>query len=33
MVNIPAYSLVYYQNGNQVLDSESLSVAPIAKRR
>ncbi len=33
MVNIPAYSLVYYQNGNQVLDSRVIVGRPIAKRR
>ncbi|XNM58771.1 L,D-transpeptidase family protein [Escherichia coli] len=31
MVNIPAYSLVYYQNGNQVLDSRVIVVRPDRK--
>ena len=31
MVNIPAYSLVYYQNGNQVLDSRVIVGRPDRK--
>jgi murein L,D-transpeptidase YcbB/YkuD len=31
MVNIPAYSLVYYQNGNQVLDSKVIVGRPDRK--
>ena len=31
MVNIPAYSLVYYHNGNQVLDSRVIVGRPDRK--
>lgn len=31
MVNIPAYSLVYYQNGNQVLASRVIVGRPDRK--